>query len=170
MVAALAGFLVLESAVALSDEVSFFHVIRPEETCMVVGRPGSSPPAALDLFPRACFFQPLAGCYLGRERYKSIEMARLGIVARAEATRPFDHSKYAELSESELFRNQDFKGLKAASLMTGRVAAPVQFSTNLHPVDWAIPVATFRTIPPLSYAQVDLRLLLDQTHRPARKV
>lgn len=160
----LGGLLVIETAVALSDEVSFFHVIRPEETLYGNGATWFVTTAALDLFLRACFFQPLAFCYLGREKHKSIEIARMAMVARAVKRRPFDPRRYAELSASEVFRNQDFRGLRAATLMTGRVRAPVEaLMDGLYPADQGTPVATFASAAPLAYCQNDLRLSLDRS-------
>ena len=51
----LGGLVVIETAVAVSDEVSFFHVIRPEETLYGGGATWFVTTAAIDLFMRACF-------------------------------------------------------------------------------------------------------------------
>lgn len=162
----LGGLLLLETAVALSDEISFFHVIRPEQTLYGGIATWFVTTAFLDLFLRACFFEPLAFCYLGRAKYESIEIARIGIIARAVGRRPFDARRYTELSTTEVFRNQDFRGLRAATLMTGRVSAAVEFSMDgLCPIQGGIPKAIFNNIAPLTYSQDDLRLSLGAYHR-----
>ena len=58
----LGGLVVIETAVAVSDEVSFFHVIRPEETLYGGGATWFITTAEIDLFLRARFLQPLAFC------------------------------------------------------------------------------------------------------------
>jgi len=157
----LGGFVVIETAVAVSDEVSFFHVIRPEETLYGNGATWFVTTAAIDLFLRACFLQPLAFCYISREKFKSIEIARLGVVARAVSTRPFDPQRYQELLNSEVFRNQDFKGLQPAALLTGRASKPLSLGMNgLYSAESGMPVSAFNSAEPLPYTESDLRLSL----------
>ena len=157
----LGGLVIIETAVAVSDEVSFFHVIRPEETLYGGGATWFVTTAALDLFLRACFLQPLAFCYVSREKFKSIEIARLGVVARAVRTRPFDPQRYQEMFNSEVFRNQDFKGLQPAALLTGRTAKPLSLGMNgLYSAETGMPVSAFNSTEPLPYTTSDLRLSL----------
>ena len=157
----LGGLVIIETAVAVSDEVSFFHVIRPEETLYGGGATWFVTTAALDLFLRACFLQPLAFCYVSREQFKSIEIARLGVVARAVRTRPFDPQRYQEMFNSEVFRNQDFKGLQPAALLTGRTAKPLSLGMNgLYSAETDMPVSAFNSTEPLPYTTSDLRLSL----------
>ena len=160
----LGGLVVIESAVAVSDEISFFHVIRPEETLYGCGATWFVTTAAMDLFLRACFLQPLAFCYISREKYKSIEIARLGVAARAVSTRPFDPKRYQEMLTSEVFRNQDFKGLQPASLLTGRVSKPLNLQMNgLYSAENGMPVSAFDSSEPLPYTASDLRLSLSDS-------
>jgi 2-polyprenyl-3-methyl-5-hydroxy-6-metoxy-1,4-benzoquinol methylase len=157
----LGGLVVIETAVAISDEVSFFHVIRPEETLYGGGATWFVTTAAIDLFLRACFLQPLAFCYLAREKHKDIEIARLGVVARAVSTRPFEPRRIQELLNSEVFRSQDFKGLRPAALLTGRASSPPSLAMNgLHPAADGLPVSAFNSTEPLRYTESDLRLSL----------
>ena len=157
----LGGLVVIETAVAVSDEISFFHVIRPEETLYGNGATWFVTTAAIDLFLRACFLRPLAFCYISREKSKSIEIARLGVVARAVSTRPFDPQRYQQLLNSEVFRNQDFKGLQPAALLTGRVSKPLSLGmSGLYSAENGMPISTFNRTEPLSYTEADIRLSL----------
>jgi hypothetical protein len=157
----LGGLVVIETAVAISDEVSFFHVIRPEETLYANDATWFVTTAAIDLFLRACFLRPLAFCYISRQKCKRIEIARLGVVARAVSTRPFDPQRYQELLNSEVFSNQDFKGLQPAALLTGQVSKPLSLRMNgLYSAENGMPVSAFNSTEPLPYTESDLRLSL----------
>ena len=146
----LGGLVVIETAVAISDEVSFFHVIRPEETLYANDATWFVTTAAIDLFLRACFLRPLAFCYISRQKCKSIEIARLGVVVRAVSTRPFDPQRYQELLNSEVFSNQDLKGLQPAALLTGRVSKPLSLRMNgLYSAENGMPVSAFNSTEPL---------------------
>jgi 2-polyprenyl-3-methyl-5-hydroxy-6-metoxy-1,4-benzoquinol methylase len=157
----LGGLVVIESAVAMSDEVSFFHVIRPEETLLGGGATWLVTTAAMDLFLRACFLQPLAFCYLAPQKDKDIVQTRLGVVARAVSTRPFDPERYQDLSKSEVFFNPDFRGLQLAALLTGRASKPLSLAMNgLYSAENGVSVSAFNSTEPLTYTQSDLRLSL----------
>jgi len=158
------GLMVLETAAAISDEVLFVHAMRPQGTLYNGFATWFVTTAALDLFMRACYLQPLAFCYVSREKIAGIETARVGVVARAVSKRPFDPVSYARFQEvwgSEIYNNKDFAGLPPAALLTGRASKPLSVGMKgLHAADNGMTVAAFDSSEPLPYTQGDLRLSL----------
>jgi hypothetical protein len=163
----LGGLVVLECAVSISDEVLFFHAMRPGGMLYNGVATWFVSTAALDVFLRACFLQPLAFCYVSRDKVEGIEIARLGVVARAVSKRAFDpqrYERYQEVSASELFFNIDFSGLHPAALLTGRAskALPLRMD-GLYSAENGMPVSAFDSSGPLPYTESDLRLSLQSS-------
>jgi hypothetical protein len=89
---------------------------------------------AIDLFLRACYLQPLAFCYVSREKTETVEIARVGIVSRAVASPAFDprrSRRYEEVFHSEIFNNKDFSMLQPAALLTGRADRELSLALSL---------------------------------------
>jgi len=157
----LGGLVVIETAAAISDEVAFFHEMRPEGGIYRGFSTWFVTTAAMDLFLRACFLQPLAFCYVSRERVKGVDVARVGVVARAVSRRPFDPERYQQISNSELFFNLDFTGLQPGALLTGRTPKPLSLAMDgLYSAENGMPVSAFDSSKPLPYTDSDLRLSL----------
>jgi hypothetical protein len=160
----LGGLAVIECAVTISDDVIFNHSMRPQGMLYNGLSSWFVSTAALDLLLRACFFQPLAFCYVSRATVGNVEIARVGIVARAVSERAFDrqnYKRYEEVSASELFFNPDFSGLQAAALLTGRASKSFPIDMNgLYSAENGLSVSAFNSSEPLSYTEEGLRLSL----------
>jgi SAM-dependent methyltransferase len=158
------GLVVLETAAAVSDDVSLFHAMRPDGTLYNGFATWFVSTAAIDLFLRACYLDPLAFCYVSREKTQTVEIARVGIVSRAVSTPPFypqRYKRYNEVYHSELYHNKDFAMLQPAALLTGCVSNPLELRTNdLHSAVDGLSVAAFDGAAPLVYSEDDLRLHL----------
>ena len=158
------GLVVLETAAAVSDDVSLFHATRPDGTLYNGFATWFVSIAAIDLFLRACYLEPIAFCYASREKTQTIEIARVGIVSRAVSTPPFDpqrYRRYDEVYHSEIYNNKDFVMLQPAALLTGRASGPLEFRINgLHSAENGLSVAAFDGAAPLAYSEHDLRLYL----------
>ncbi len=160
----LGGLVVIECAVTLSDDVVFNHAMRPQGMLYSGVASWFVSTTALDLLLRACFLQPLAFCYVSRDTVENVEIARVGIVARAVSERAFDrdnYKRYQDVSTSELFFNLDFSGLQAAALLTGRASKALPLDMNgLYSAENGLPVSAFNSTEPLSYTEEGLRLSL----------
>ena len=160
----LGGLVVIEAAVAISDEVAFFHGMRPEGMLYTGFSTWFVSTSAMDVFLRACFLEPLAFCYVSRDKLLGVDVARVGIVARAVSQRAFNpktYARYQDVSNSELFFNIDFSGLQPAALLTGRVSSKVSLKMDgLHSAEKGLSVSTFDASAPLSYNDNDLRFPL----------
>jgi hypothetical protein len=162
------GLVVIECAVTISDDVLFAHAMRPNG--MLYGGVASwfVSTAALDLFLRACFLQPLAFCYLSRSHAENVEIARLGVVSRAVNERAFNPQQYErhkEIANSELFINMDFAGLQPAALLTGRASKLLKLGMDgLYSAENGLPVSAFDSAESLTYTQEDLRLSLENRY------
>jgi SAM-dependent methyltransferase len=160
----LGGLVVIEAAVSISDEVALFHGMRPEGMLYSGFSTWFVSTTAMDVFLRACFLEPLAFCYLSRENLMGVDVARVGVVARAVSKRAFDpkrYLRYQDVSNSELFFNQDFMGLQSAALMTGRASKELRLGMNgLHSAENGMSVSAFDSSESLSYTENDLRFSL----------
>ena len=158
------GLVVLETAAAVSDDVSFFHATRPDGTLYNGFATWFVSTAAIDLFLRACYLEPLAFCYVSREKTQTIEIARVGVVSRAVSTPPFDpkrYKRYQEVYHSEIYHNKDFAMLQPAALLTGRVSHSPEFRMDgLHSAEGGLSVAAFDSAGALAYSENHLRLRL----------
>ncbi len=160
----LGGLVVIECAVTLSDDVVFNHAMRPQGMLYSGVASWFVSTTALDLLLRACFLQPLVFCYVSRDTVENVEIARVGIVARAVSERAFDrdnYKRYQDVSTSELFFNLDFSGFQAAALLTGRASKALPLDMNgLYSAENGLPVSAFNSTEPLSYTEEGLRLSL----------
>jgi len=166
----LGGLAVIECAAAVTDDVTLVHGVRPEGYLYEGFSTWFVSTGWMDVFLRACFFEPLAFCYLGHDVIKGVDTCRICVVARAVGKRAFDPKRYKrheEMLKSELYFNQDFAGMQAAALMTGRVAKPVKFKTDgLIPItaEGGIRVADFKRFGPLQYKDDYLRFPLNRVY------
>lgn len=160
----LGGLVALECAAAISDDISLFHGLRPEKFLYAGFSTWFVSTAALDLFLRACYLEPLAFAYVLGERTETLEIARVGVVSRAVSRHPFDpqyYRRYEEVIRSEIFHNKDFAMLQPAALLTGRVSKQLNLGMDgLYPAEVGMPAYAFQTKKPLAYAEGDLRLCL----------
>jgi 2-polyprenyl-3-methyl-5-hydroxy-6-metoxy-1,4-benzoquinol methylase len=160
----LGGLVVIEAAVAISDEITFFHGMRPEGMLYRGFSSWFVSTSAMDVFLRACFLEPLAFCYVSRDKLMGVEVARVGVVARAVSRRAFNpktYARYREVADSELFFNPDFSGLHPAAHLTGHVSNKVSLKMDgLHTAENGMSVSTFDASAPLSYTDDDLRFPL----------
>lgn len=160
----LGGLVVIEAAVAISDEVALFHGMRPEGMIYHGFSTWFVSTAWLDVFLRACFLQPLAFCYVSRDKIHGVDVARLGVVSRAVSKRAFDpkgYQRYQDVSNSELFFNTDFAQLQPAALLTGRASKTLKLGMKgLYSAENGMPVSAFDSSQPLAYAESELRFSL----------
>ena len=115
----LGGLCVIESAVLLSDEIEIVHDLHNDTKVFGGNATWFMSTRALDVFLRACFFEPLGFSWVESSNYGDRSLARLCTVARAVETRPFRDEDSELARGSELVKNFDFKPLYASAQLTG---------------------------------------------------
>jgi tRNA (mo5U34)-methyltransferase len=158
----LGGLVVIETACAINDEIEMHHDYRHDD--FVWGRSCSwfMSTGAIDLFLRACFLQPLGFAYVRSQNKLDLKVIRLGLVARAVDTRPFEPDFFARIEKGEIVRSHDYKPLYEAAQLTGSVAAPVEYHEGvLNPVGAKLSADLFERHGEVDYKPEYLRLALN---------
>lgn len=127
----LGGLCVIESAVLLSDEIEIVHDWRGSQKVFGGNATWFISTRALEVFLKACFFEPLAYSWVTSADYGDRKLARLAVLSRAVDERPFSSAEYEIAKGSELYKNYDFKPLYQSAQLTGRVANALSVDLNL---------------------------------------
>lgn len=127
------GLCVIESAVLLSDEIEIVHDWLGETKTFGGNATWFMSTRALEVFLRACFFDPLGYAWVESAPYGDRKLARLAVVARAVRERPFSDDEKDFVKGSELIKNYDFKQLYPAAQLTGDSKNPPEVDlTKIH--------------------------------------
>ncbi|WP_439619580.1 methyltransferase domain-containing protein [Hyphomonas sp.] len=126
----LGGLCIIESAVLLSDDIEMVHDWRGDSKAFGGNATWFVSTRALEVFLKACFFEPLAYAWVESSNYGDRKLARLAVVARAVEERPFSSDEHDIIKGSELYKNYDFKPLYPSAQIVGKVAQPVQINTE----------------------------------------
>lgn len=160
----LGGVVILETAACISDNVSFVHAMRPTGTLYNGYATWFMTTAAIDLFLRASYLEPLAFGFVSREKVADIEIARVGVLSRAieaPAFRAGSYARFDEVFRSELYNNKDFSMLAPSALLTGNVSRPLDIrAEGLNLVKEGLTVARIDGAESLRYTERDVRLSL----------
>jgi hypothetical protein len=158
----LGGCVVIETACAVNDEIELHHDFRADSFVFGGSCSWFISTGALDLFLRACFLEPLGFTYVRSQTKSDLNVIRLGLVARAVDTRPFQPDFFARIEKGEIVRNYDYKPLYEAAQLTGTVASPVEYKEGvLYPVGPKLSSQLFETHPQIEYAPEYVKLSLN---------
>lgn len=158
----LGGCVVIETACAINDEIEMHHDFRADSFVFGGSCSWFISTGALDLFLRACFLEPLGFTYVRSQTKSDLNVIRLGLVARAVDTRPFQPDFFARIEKGEIVRNYDYKPLYEAAQLTGTVASPVEYKEGvLYPVGPKLSSQLFETHPQIEYAPEYVKLSLN---------
>jgi SAM-dependent methyltransferase len=157
----LGGLVILETACAISDQIEMHHDFRDGKFVYGGSCSWFVTTGAIDLFFRACFLKPLAFAYVRSKVDSDLEIIRLGLVARAVESRPFEPELFSRLEKGEIVRNYDYKPLWESAQLTGSVSNEVKLiESQLYPIGHHLAARLFAEYPEVSYAPDYLRLSL----------